>query len=82
MVALIESKKAVAEGIRALGPIHSGPPLPPKKKRRVNFNLTIDIKHPEDACVPTGPHSLSDFSDVESLSEPLPTTPGGKPQVR
>ncbi len=52
-----------------------------KKVRRVNFNLTIDIKQ-DDACVPQGPHSLSDFSDVESLAEPIPTTPGGKPQVR
>ena len=52
-----------------------------KKLRRVNFNLTIDIKQ-DDACVPQGPHSLSDFSDVESLAEPIPTTPGGKPQVR
>ena len=55
---------------------------PPLKKRKVNFNLTIDIKHEySDAC---GPNSLSDFSDGESLSEvpvPLPTTPGGKPQV-
>lgn len=53
------------------------------KKRRVNFNLTIDIKQ-EDACVPQGPNSLSDYSDGESLSEtyvPIPTTPGGKPQV-
>ena len=51
------------------------------KKRRVNFNLTIDIKQ-EDACVPQGPNSLSDFSDGESLSDqPIPTTPGGKPQV-
>ena len=58
---------------------------PPVKKRKVNFNLTIDIKHElpgDDACVPQGPNSLSDFSDGESLSEqPLPTTPGGKPQV-
>ena len=52
-----------------------------KKKLRVNFNLTIDIKQEDDACVPQGPHSLSDFSDVESLAEPIPTTPGGKPQV-
>lgn len=52
-----------------------------RKKRRVNFNLTIDIKQ-EDACVPQGPNSLSDFSDGESLSDqPIPTTPGGKPQV-
>ena len=54
-----------------------------KKKLRVNFNLTIDIKqeNSDDACVPQGPHSLSDFSDAESLAEPIPTTPGGKPQV-
>jgi hypothetical protein len=63
-----------------------GTVLPPKKKRRVNFNLTIDIKqefngHGDDACVPQGPNSLSDFSDGESLSDPIPTTPGGKPQV-
>ena len=51
-----------------------------KKKLRVNFNLTIDIKL-DDACVPQGPNSLSDFSDGESLAEPIPTTPGGKPQV-
>ena len=55
------------------------------KKRRVNFNLTIDIKQESnDACVPQGPNSLSDYSDGESLSEayvPIPTTPGGKPQV-
>ncbi len=55
------------------------------KKRRVNFNLTIDIKQESnDACVPQGPNSLSDFSDGESLSDsyvPIPTTPGGKPQV-
>ncbi len=55
--------------------------MPLKKKRRVNFNLSIDIKQTDDACVPTGPNSLSDFSDVDSLSEPIPTTPGGKPQV-
>jgi hypothetical protein len=53
-----------------------------KKKLKVNFNLTIDIRQPDDACVPQGPNSLSDFSDVESLAEPIPTTPGGKPQVR
>ena len=52
-----------------------------KKKLRVNFNLTIDIKQEDAQCVPQGPHSLSDFSDVESLAEPIPTTPGGKPQV-
>lgn len=58
---------------------------PVKIKRRVNFNLTIDIKQEsnfDDALVPQGPHSLSDYSDGESLSEQLiPTTPGGKPQV-
>ena len=27
-----------------------------------------------------GPGS-TDFTDIESLSEPIPTTPGGKPQV-
>ena len=57
---------------------------PPVKKRKVNFNLTIDIKHEQgdDACVPQGPNSLSDFSDGESLSEErLPTTPGGRAQV-
>jgi hypothetical protein len=53
-----------------------------KKKLKVNFNLTIDIRHDDDARVPQGPNSLSDVSDVESLSEPIPTTPGGKPQVR
>jgi len=54
-----------------------------KKKLKVNFNLTIDIRRDDDdACVPQGPNSLSDVSDVESLSEPIPTTPGGKPQVR
>lgn len=54
-----------------------------KKKLKVNFNLMIDIKSDpsDDACVPQGPPSLSDFSDVESLAEPIPTTPGGKPQV-
>ena len=54
-----------------------------KKKLKVNFNLTIDIRHDadDDACVPQGPNSLSDFSDGESLAEPIPTTPGGKPQV-
>ena len=56
-----------------------------KKKRRVNFNLTIEIKQEsnlDDACVPQGPNSLSDFSDGESLSDqPIPTTPGGRPQV-
>ena len=56
-----------------------------KKKRKVNFNLTIDIKqetNSDDACVPQGPNSLSDFSDGESLSDqPIPTTPGGRPQV-
>ena len=52
------------------------------KKRRVNFNLTIDIKQEDAQCVPQGPNSLSDFSDGESLSDqPIPTTPGGKPQV-
>ena len=65
------------------------------KKRRVNFNLTIDIaKQPSNCdresgeqCVPQssygcggGPGS-TDFTDIESLSEPVPTTPGGKPQV-
>ena len=58
---------------------------PPVKKRKVNFNLTIDIKHEhgDDACVPQGPNSLSDFSDGESLSEErLPTTPGGRAQVK
>ena len=58
---------------------------PPVKKRKVNFNLTIDIKHEQgdDACVPQGPNSLSDFSDGESLSEErLPTTPGGRAQVK
>ena len=60
------------------------------KKRRVNFNLTIDIaKQPSNCdresgeqCVPqfSGPGS-TDFTDIESLSEPVPTTPGGKPQV-
>ena len=59
-----------------------------KKKRKVNFNLTIDIKQEtnyDDACVPQGPNSLSDYSDGESLNglnEPIPTTPGGRPQVR
>ena len=56
-----------------------------KKKLKVNFNLTIDIRRDsdvDDACVPQGTNSLSDVSDVESLSEPIPTTPGGKPQVR
>ena len=64
------------------------------KKRKVNFNLTIDIaKQPlsrdrdsGEQCVPQcsqtfgGPGSV-DFTDIESLSEPIPTTPGGKPQV-
>ena len=60
---------------------------PRLKNRRVKFNLTIDIKpepRDDDACVPQGPSSLSDFSDGESLSDqpiPIPTTPGGKPQV-
>jgi len=59
-----------------------------KKKRKVNFNLTIDIKQEstcfDDACVPQGPNSLSDYSDGESLNglnEPIPTTPGGRPQL-
>ncbi|CAB4067297.1 ETS1 [Lepeophtheirus salmonis] len=53
------------------------------KGRKVNFNLTIEIKQePDDACVPTGPPSFSDMSDGESLAaDPLPTTPGGQPQV-
>ena len=64
------------------------------KKRKINFNLTIDIaKQPlsrdrdsGEQCVPQcpqpfgGPGSV-DFTDIESLSEPIPTTPGGKPQV-
>ena len=64
------------------------------KKRKVNFNLTIDIAKPAlnrdrdagEQCVPQcpqpfgGPGSV-DFTDIESLSEPIPTTPGGKPQV-
>ena len=54
-----------------------------KIKRRVNFNLTINIKQEssiDDACVPSA--SLSDYSDGESLAEqPIPMTPGGKPQV-
>ena len=53
-----------------------------KKKRKVNFNLTIDIKQEtnyDDACVPQGPNSLSDFSDGESLSDqPVPSTPSGR----
>ena len=73
--------------------------LNPKKKRRVNFNLTIDIaKAPlncdrecGEQCVPQYPSGIlpsyrggpgsTDFTDIESLSEPIPTTPGGKPQV-
>ena len=69
------------------------------KKRRVNFNLTIDIaKQPSNCdresgeqCVPQFPSGIpssfgggpgsTDFTDIESLSEPVPTTPGGKPQV-
>ena len=70
------------------------------KKRRVNFNLTIDIAKPPfsrnrdsgEQCVPQCPSSFAssyvgggpgstDFTDIESLSEPIPTTPGGKPQV-
>ena len=68
------------------------------KKRRVNFNLTIDIAKPllsrdrdsGEQCVPQCPSSFvgggggpgsTDFTDIESLSEPIPTTPGGKPQV-
>ena len=70
------------------------PNLPKHKKRRVNFNLTIDIAKPPlsrnrdsgEQCVPQCPpsfggHGSTDFTDIESLSEPIPTTPGGKPQV-
>ena len=60
----------------------------------MNFNLTIDIAKPAlsrnrdsgEQCVPQCPpsfggHGSTDFTDIESLSEPIPTTPGGKPQV-
>ena len=70
------------------------PNQPKHKKRRVNFNLTIDIAKPPlsrnrdsgEQCVPQCPpsfggHGSTDFTDIESLSEPIPTTPGGKPQV-
>ena len=70
------------------------PNQPKHKKRRVNFNLTIDIAKPTlsrnrdsgEQCVPQCPpsfvgHGSTDFTDIESLSEPIPTTPGGKPQV-
>ena len=56
------------------------------KKRRVNFNLTIDFKKCDefsvtDNCDAEQPAKAlsSDFSDVESLC--IPTTPGGRPQV-
>ena len=57
-------------------------------KENIVHNLTGDAvdlhadSDVDDACVPQGTNSLSDVSDVESLSEPIPTTPGGKPQVR
>ena len=70
------------------------PNAPNHKKRRVNFNLTIDIAKPPlsrdrdsgEQCVPQCPQTFGgpgsvDFADIESLSEPIPTTPGGKPQV-
>ena len=62
------------------------------KKNRVKFNLTLDLstsdKTEEDEAKFAVPSRLS-FRDAERLTtarldqdELLPTTPGGKPQVR
>ena len=76
---LVSTKRPSADDIDVV--VGGGGVARKKKKLKVNFNLTIDIRQHDDACVPQGPNSLSDFSDGESLAEPIPTTPGGKPQV-
>ena len=65
-------------------PVSSSVGCPPPKKRKVNFSLTLDIKHEvsDDACVPLGPSDAN--SDAESYYSDLPTmptTPHGGPQV-
>ena len=58
---------------------------PPPKKRRVNFDLKIEIKQEvsDDACVPLGPAGSDVNSDIESYHDlpVMPTTPHGGPQV-
>lgn len=75
--------KLLSPAVESQTPNVGGPRI---KKRRVDFNLTIDIKQEsdlDDACVPQGPHSLSEFSGDGDwgIGEQIPTTPGGKPQV-
>jgi len=69
-----------------LGPHPSSPEIgPPPKKRRVNFDLKIEIKQEvsDDACVPLGPTGSEIGSDIDSYADlpAFPTTPHGGPQV-